>query len=107
MNVLHIIPRFIGGGPERHLLALADAWQTAGLQTRQRILVLDPPASAPLLIRARRLGISLLIAPDLAAIRKAIAGFFLIGIGFVCLGLIWCFGAADRVLTADQLLTNC
>ena len=73
LNVLHIIPRFIGGGPERHLLALADAWQTAGLQTRQRILLLDPPASAPLLIRARRLGISLLIAPDLAAIRKAIA----------------------------------
>ena len=73
MKLLHIIPRFIGGGPERHLLALAEAWRTAGLQTRQRILVLDPPASAPLLIKARRLGIELLIAPELPAIRNAIA----------------------------------
>ncbi|QVL52796.1 MAG: glycosyltransferase family 4 protein [Cyanobium sp. M30B3] len=73
MKLLHIIPRFIGGGPERHLLALAEAWRSAGLQTRQRILVLDPPASAPLLIKARRLGIELLIAPDLSAIRNAIA----------------------------------
>lgn len=73
MNLLHIIPRFIGGGPERHLLALAGAWRTAGLPTRQRILVLDPPASAPLLIKARRLGIELLIAPDLTTIRNTIA----------------------------------
>lgn len=63
MNVLHIIPRFIGGGPERHLLALAAAWRGAGFETRHRIVVLDPPISTPLLIKARLLGISLLATP--------------------------------------------
>lgn len=82
MNLLHIIPRFIGGGPERHLLALAGAWRTAGFQVRQRILVLDPPASAPLLIKARRLGIELLIAPDLNNTRNAIAEADIVEIKF-------------------------
>ncbi len=82
MNLLHIIPRFIGGGPERHLLALAAAWRSAGLQIRQRILVLDPPASAPLLIRARRLGVELLVAPDLPTIRNAIEAADVVDIKF-------------------------
>ncbi len=82
MNLLHIIPRFIGGGPERHLLALAGAWRSAGIQLRQRILVLEPPASAPLIIQARRLGIELLIAPDLPTIRKAIDEADLVEIRF-------------------------
>ena len=82
MKILHIIPRFIGGGPERHLLALAHAWQTAGLQIQQCILVLDPPASAPLLIKARRLGIQLLIAPDLPTSRTAIAEADIVAVEF-------------------------
>lgn len=64
MRVLHVIPRFIGGGPERHVLALAAAWRAAGLETSHRIAVLDPPISAPLLIKARRLGVSVLAMPD-------------------------------------------
>jgi len=82
MNLLQIIPRFIGGGPERHLLALAGAWRTSGLRARQRFLVLDPPASAPLLIKARRLGIELLIAPDLTTTRNAIADAEIVEITF-------------------------
>jgi glycosyltransferase involved in cell wall biosynthesis len=82
MNLLHIIPRFIGGGPERHLLALASAWRTSGFQVRQRFVVLDPPASAPLLIKARRLGIELLIAPDPATLRSAIAAADIVEIRF-------------------------
>ncbi len=75
MKVVHIIPRFIGGGPERHLLALAAAWRQAGHETSHVIAVLEPPISAPLLIKARRLGMAVLTAPaddDLdAAIRDA------------------------------------
>jgi glycosyltransferase involved in cell wall biosynthesis len=75
VKVLHIIPRFIGGGPERHLLALAAAWRDAGFETRHHVAVIAPPISAPLLIRARRLGITVLSTPrdeDLdAAIRDA------------------------------------
>lgn len=72
MRVLHLVPRFIGGGPERHLLALATAWREAGLETRHHVVVLDPPISAPLLVRARRLGIALTVAPDDNALDAAI-----------------------------------
>ncbi len=57
MRLLHLIPRFIGGGPERDLLAMIAAWRTAGVSTEHEILVLDPPVSAPLLLRARRFGV--------------------------------------------------
>ena len=63
MRILHVIPRFIGGGPERHLLALAAAWRTQGLQTRHQVAVLDPPISAPLFIKARRLGLTIMARP--------------------------------------------
>lgn len=82
MNLLHIIPRFIGGGPERHLLCLAEAWRKALVPIRQKIAVLDPPVSAPLLIKARRLGIELLVTPDLAAIRAAITAADAVAIEF-------------------------
>ena len=82
MNLLHIIPRFIGGGPERHLLVLAAAWQKTDIGIRQKIVVLDPPVSAPLLIKARRLGIEILINPDLAAIRAAVAAADVVDISF-------------------------
>lgn len=64
MKLLHIIPRFIGGGPERHLLALAAAWREQGIDTQHRVVVLDPPVSARLLIRARRLGVVLTPKPN-------------------------------------------
>jgi glycosyltransferase involved in cell wall biosynthesis len=82
MNLLHIIPRFIGGGPERHLLTLASAWQKTDIDIRQKIVVLDPPLSAPLLIKARRLGVDILINPDFAAIRDAVAAADVVDISF-------------------------
>ncbi len=72
MKLLHVIPRFLGGGPERHLLAMAAAWRNAGLTTDHQVAVLDPPISAPLLLRARKLGIKLLPAPNLHTLRAAI-----------------------------------
>jgi glycosyltransferase involved in cell wall biosynthesis len=72
MNVLHILPRFMGGGPERHLLALIAAWRAAGHRSEHAVAVLDAPVSAPLLIRARRLGIRMLVKPDRQAVHAAI-----------------------------------
>ena len=82
MNLLHIIPRFIGGGPERHLLALAAAWQKTDIGIHQKIVVLDPPMSAPLLIKARRLGVEILIDPDYAGIRDAVVAADVVDISF-------------------------
>lgn len=73
MNVLHIIPRFIGGGPERHLLAVAAQWRAAGHSTRHRVMVLDPPVSAKLLLRARALGMELVARPSVGQVRDAVA----------------------------------
>jgi glycosyltransferase involved in cell wall biosynthesis len=70
MRILHIIPRWIGGGPERHLLELArhDAdvapgAHASGGRIERRVLVLDRPLSAPLLVRARRLGLTIVAQP--------------------------------------------
>jgi len=72
MNILHIIPRFIGGGPERHLLAVAAAWKSAGHQTSHQVLVLESPVSARLLLRARALGIAVTASPSAEQARCAI-----------------------------------
>jgi glycosyltransferase involved in cell wall biosynthesis len=63
VNILHVIPRFIGGGPERNLLAVAAAWRDAGLATCHRVVALEPPLSAPLVLRARRLGMQVSARP--------------------------------------------
>ena len=49
MKVLHVIPRFLGGGPERHLLALVAAWRDVEHRDQHDVAVLDAPVSAPLL----------------------------------------------------------
>ena len=63
----------MGGGPERHLLAVAAAWRAAGHSTRHRVMVLDPPVSAKLLIRARKLGIEMTVRPTVGQVRDAVA----------------------------------
>ena len=72
MKLLHVIPRFIGGGPERHLLALADAWKRMGLATEHRIVVLDAPVSKRLLLEARSLGMLLFARPSDAVLDELI-----------------------------------
>jgi len=59
MKVLHILPRWIGGGPERDLIKLARQDAIHGWNVERRVLVLDRPISAPLLISARRVGLAL------------------------------------------------
>jgi glycosyltransferase involved in cell wall biosynthesis len=73
MNLLHIIPRFIGGGPERHLLALVAAWRETGLRLRHTCIVLTPPASALLVVKARQLDIGIHMAPPLHVIAEAVS----------------------------------
>ena len=59
MKILHVLPRWLGGGPERGLLELAHQDLAQNRKVQHRALVLDRPISAPLLIRARHVGVSL------------------------------------------------
>ena len=63
IKVLHIIPRWIGGGPERHLIELARQDRLQHRDVHRRILVLDRPLSAPLFVNARKFGMSLVGEP--------------------------------------------
>ncbi|MGA1709467.1 MAG: glycosyltransferase, partial [Phycisphaerales bacterium] len=82
MRLLHLIPRFIGGGPERDLLALIAAWRTAGVASEHEVLVLDPPISAPLLLRARRFGVPVHRRSDDAMLDDAIDRADLVSIDY-------------------------
>jgi glycosyltransferase involved in cell wall biosynthesis len=82
VRLLHVIPRFIGGGPERDLLALIAAWRTAGVASEHEILVLDPPISAPLLLRARRFGVPVHRRSDDAMLDDAIDRADLVSIDY-------------------------
>ena len=62
-RVLHDIPRCIGGGPERSILALARETAALGVDHRHTVAVLDPPVTPAMFLQARRLGITLAIAP--------------------------------------------
>jgi glycosyltransferase involved in cell wall biosynthesis len=62
MRILHVIPRWIGGGPERHLIELARHDADRPVPVERRVLVLDRPMSAPLVVRARRVGVT--VVPD-------------------------------------------
>ena len=63
IKVLHIIPRWIGGGPERHLIELARQDRLQHRNVNRRVLVLDRPISAPLFVRARKFGMGLVSEP--------------------------------------------
>jgi len=72
MKILHIIPRWIGGGPERHLIELARQDHLTNANVSRRALVLDRPLSAPLLVKARRFGLALVSTPWAEAIETEI-----------------------------------
>lgn len=82
MKVLHILPRFIGGGPERHVLALVDLWRQAGHDTQHTLAVLEPPLSASLVLKARKVGVSILPARGLDALSAAIEAADVVAIQF-------------------------
>ena len=64
MKILHIIPRWIGGGPERHILKAVSYDRELSTNVTRRVIVLDKPVSSTLFIKARKLAISLVVAPQ-------------------------------------------
>ena len=82
MKLLHIIPRFVGGGPERSLLAFVAADIRAGAANRHAVAVLDAPVAPRMFLEARRLGVTLAIRPDHAAIARLIEDADLVQVHF-------------------------
>ena len=82
MKVLHVLSRFQGGGPERHLLTLVAAWRESGHRAEHTVAVLDTPVSARLLLQARRLGMHVLVRPDRDALDAAIDAADLVAITY-------------------------
>ena len=72
MKILHILPRMIGGGPERSLLALASEMVALGFAYHGVIVVLDTPVSRSMLLAARRLKIDVVVRPDQAVLQRLI-----------------------------------
>lgn len=62
MRILHIIPRWIGGGPERAIIEIARQDRLANRKIERRAIVLDTPISAPLVAMARIQGVTVIPA---------------------------------------------
>lgn len=56
IRVLHVLPRFIGGGPERSVLTMARIERALNIPHEHSIAVLDAPLSARLVVHAKRHG---------------------------------------------------
>ena len=82
MKILHIIARWIGGGPERGILELASHDRALARNISRRVVVLDKPISAPLFIKARQLGVSLVVAPLPDALAREIEDADLVDISY-------------------------
>src|SRR5207253_2947328 len=63
MSQLHIIPRFIGDGPTRSILAVVARDRRLGRDRQHSVAVLEAPISAPFFMQGRRLGIAFLVRP--------------------------------------------
>jgi glycosyltransferase involved in cell wall biosynthesis len=119
-RLLHIIPRCVGGGPERSVLAIARATAELGVEHHHTLAVLDPPVTPVMLVQARRLGIALVIGPDPAELIDLVAAADVVQVHYwnhpaltACLRtnefpparvVVWCrvLGTfAPQVLTAD------
>lgn len=53
LEIVHVLPRFIGGGPERSVLVLADEAASLGRDVGHTAAVLDAPMSPGMVARAR------------------------------------------------------
>jgi glycosyltransferase involved in cell wall biosynthesis len=82
LHVVHIIPRFVGGGPERSLLAFVAADREAATGNRHIVAVLEPPVSPHMFLAARRLGVELRIRPEPATLVRLIEDADLVEIHF-------------------------
>ena len=72
MKILHLIPRLIGGGPERSILTVAAKSAELGVKHRRTLAVLDVPVTPRILIAARKLDIRVVIRPDRETLRQLI-----------------------------------
>ena len=82
MNILHVIPRFVGGGPERSLLAFAAAERDTGAGNRHVVAALEAPVAVDMFLAARRLGVKLEVRPEPAALSRLIEDADLVQIHF-------------------------
>jgi glycosyltransferase involved in cell wall biosynthesis len=82
LDVLHIIPRFVGGGPERSILASVATERRTANANRHVVAVLDPPVSPHMFLAARRLRVELKIRPERMALAKLIADSDLLQLHF-------------------------
>jgi len=63
-QILHILPRCIGGGPERSVLATARETAALGIDHHHTLVVLEPPVTPTMLLQARRAGATLVTRFD-------------------------------------------
>jgi glycosyltransferase involved in cell wall biosynthesis len=82
LKILHIIPRFTGGGPERSLLAFVAQERVVGTANRHAVAILDAPVSLHMLVAARKLGVELVIRPERDALTRLIEGTDIVQIHF-------------------------
>jgi glycosyltransferase involved in cell wall biosynthesis len=73
MRVLHLIDKIGAGGPVRSLLALVSNTRAARPLDSHHLVALCEGGYPPLLFAAKRLGIDVIRAPDLAALEDGIA----------------------------------
>jgi len=119
-RTLHLIPRWVGGGPERSIVALARKTRALGIEQQHTAAVLDPPLTPTMVVHARRAGIALAVRPDPDRLRDLIATSDVVHVHYwnhpaltTCLRsvelpparvLLWCHvlgASAPQVFTAD------
>jgi len=105
VKLLHVLPRWLGGGPERGLLELVHQNLTQDRKVQHRVLVLDRPISAPLFIRARHLGVSLVQGSWRAAFSQEIEDADIVVLHFWNHPLF--YELLARELPACRLLIQC
>jgi len=89
LTLLHIIPRFIGGGPERSLLAFVAQERANGIFNRHVVAVLDTPVSVHLLVAARKHGVELVVRPEHDALARRIEQADIVQIHFWSHPALW------------------
>lgn len=73
MKILHLIPRLVGGGPERSIFTIAAKSAELGVTHHRTLVVLDVPVTPRQLIAARKLNIGVVIRPDIEELRQLVA----------------------------------
>jgi glycosyltransferase involved in cell wall biosynthesis len=93
LEVVHVVPRMFGGGPERGVLVQAGEARAAGRDERHTAIVLEGPASPLLLLKARRAGLDVLLAPEDDEVDRLVAAADLVLVHW------WNFPAGRRLLS--------